>query len=280
MNPSGPAARSALYVGQVFHRRTRPRVHALRYRVFSLLLDLDEIDALVSRIAPFSRNRFNLVAFHDADFGTGDGLPLARYVERELAAAGIHETPARILLSCYPRVLGYAFNPLSLFYCLDDRETVYAIVHEVHNTFGERHAYALPVRREDGGVESHAPARDALPASGEVRQHATKALFVSPFNHMDMRYEFRLEPPAERQVVVIRVFDATGHFLSASYVARRRPLDTGHLLGVLARSPLMTFKVFAGIHWEALKLWVKRVPLFAHQPKASDDAADLGQRRS
>ena len=258
------SARSALYVGEVFHRRVRPRVHALRYKVFSLLLDLDEIDEIAARIPAFSRNRFNLFAFHDRDFGRGDGTPLARHVERELLAAGIAGTPARILLSCYPRVLGYAFNPLSLFWCLDGEGRPFAVVHEVHNTFGERHAYALEVERA---------ALDDAPASRSggtrwIRQRADKALFVSPFNHMDMRYEFRLGLPEARQVVAIRVFDAEGHLMTASYVAERRPLDTPHLLRVLAAFPLMTFKVIAGIHWEAFRLWLKRVPLFPHRPKA------------
>ena len=255
--------RSGLYVGQVFHRRTRPRGHVLHYRVFSLLLDLDEIDDIARRVGPFSRNRFNLFAFHDADFGRDADEPLARHVARELAAADIDGTPARILLSCYPRVLGYAFNPLSLFYCLDAEDRVFAVVHEVHNTFGERHAYALavdPPRRPvpDGAADG---------AGRWIRQRADKALFVSPFNHMDMRYEFRLDVPGERQVIAIRVFDDAGHFLTASYTAARRPLDTRRLLGVLVALPFMTFKVVAGIHLEAALLWLKRVPWFAHVPR-------------
>ena len=257
--------RSCLYVGRVRHRRTRPRTHALRYRLFTLLLDLDEIDAIARRVGPFSRNRFNLFAFHDADFGDGRDGGLRGYVARELAAAGLDAAPARVLISCCPRVLGHAFNPLALFYCLDARERLYAVVHEVHNTFGERHAYALPVE----------PPRDAAAvgaAAGRVRQRAAKALHVSPFNPMAQRYDFRLGVPGERQVVAVSVSGEDGRVLRASYVAVRRPLDARGLLGALAGGPLSTLKVLAAIHWEAARLWGKGVPWFRHRPKDSEHA--------
>ena len=262
--------RSCLYVGQVFHRRLRPRLHTLRYRVFSLLLDLGEIDALAARLQPFSRNRFNLFAFHDRDFGERPDEPLADYVARRLTAAGIDAPPARILLACYPRVLGYAFNPLAVFYCLDEAGRVFAVLHEVHNTFGERHAYALAASAYTAGADG----------GRWIRQRADKALFVSPFNHMELRYEFRLNEPDERQVLVVRVLDEAGLLLTASYTARRRSLDTPALLGLFVTLPLMTFKVFLGIHWEALRLWLKRVPWFPHRPGGSPPAPPTAPDRS
>ena len=251
--------RSALYVGEVFHRRTRPREHTLRYRVFTLLVDLQELDALAARTWLLSRNRWNLLSIHDRDFGERAGEPLPAYVARVLSEAGEHRAPSRILMSCYPRVLGYEFNPLTLFYCLDDSGDVFGVVHEVHNTFGERHTYVLQ-------PEFRTSASDAL----WIHQQGSKALFVSPFAQMNMHYEFRLNVPDERQVVVIRAFDEKGQWLTASYTASRLPLEAAQLLRCFVTLPLLTVKVIAAIHWEAARLWLKRVPWFTHKPKTTD----------
>ncbi|MFK7993459.1 MAG: DUF1365 domain-containing protein [Granulosicoccus sp.] len=247
--------RSSLYVGQVYHKRMRPKVHVLKYTVFSVLIDLSEIDTITRKFWLFSHNRFNLFSFHDSDFGESSKETLTDYLHRQLSQAGIHTMPVRTLLSCYPRVLGYSFNPLSLFYCLDENDRCYAVVHEVHNTFGERHAYVLPV------------SSDESEACEWIHQHASKSLFVSPFAHMDMHYEFRLNHPAEKQVVVIRASDEKGLVITASYIALRQVLSTSQLLKVFLRIPLLGAKVITGIHWEAFKLWVKGIPLFKHQPK-------------
>lgn len=247
--------RSSLYVGQVYHKRMRPKVHILKYSVFSLLIDLSEIETLVHKFWLFSHNRFNLLSFHDRDFGEVPGESLNAYVQRNLRQSGIHTMPTRTLLSSYPRVLGHAFNPLSLFYCLDKNDKCYAVVHEVHNTFGERHAYVLPVNDTDTGDWIH--------------QSAHKSLFVSPFAHMGMQYQFRLNLPAEKQVIVIRASDDQGLVITASYIAMRQVLCASQLLKVFLRTPLLGAKVVGGIHWEALKLWVKGVPFFKHQPKRS-----------
>lgn len=263
---------SALYAGQVWHRRIRPREHVLRYRVFTLLLDLQEIDSLASRLWLFSHNRWNLVSFHDRDFLDADtgnrsagGRSLADGIRQRLRDAGQTRTAARIFVSCYPRVLGYAFNPLTVFYCLDASGDVFAIVHEVHNTFGEKHAYVLPVRAGDG-------------RNGHwIRQQTDKALFVSPFAHMAMHYEFRLNPPGARQIIAIRVFDDAGQWLSASYTARREPLTAGRLLRQVLARPGVTLKVTIGIHWEALLLWLKRVPWYRHVRRPAQPQTPVGQ---
>ena len=144
------------------------------------------------------------------------------------------------------------FNPLSLFYCIDSEGSLFAVVHEVHNTFGERHAYVLPV----------------LPDANEwIHQHAVKELFVSPFAQMNMHYDFRLNLPGEKQVIVINASDEDGVLITASYKASKQSLTAVALMREFLRIPLMSFKVIVAINWEALRLWIKRVPWFSHQPK-------------
>ncbi|MBX2878783.1 MAG: DUF1365 family protein [Granulosicoccus sp.] len=258
---------SCLYAGQVFHRRLRPRKHELRYSVFSLLVDLAEIDHIDRSLWIFSHNRFNLFAIHDHDFGEQIEETLSGYICRKLTESGIHTMPTQILLSCYPRVLGYVFNPLSLFYCFDDSGECFAVVHEVHNTFGERHAYVLAVDR--GRVKRQATA-GADVTEAWIEQHVGKQLFVSPFAHMGMNYQFRLNVPGVRQVIVIRAMDEQGLLITASYAGVRHKLTNTALVKYFCKIPLLTFKVIAGIHWEALRLWVKGVPLYKHQPKRSN----------
>ena len=249
--------RSCLYAGQVYHKRTRPAVHVLRYSVFSLLIDISEIEDLARRHWLFSHNRFNLLGFHDRDFGEHNTEALEQYIGRKLQEAGIPTKPSHILLSCYPRVLGHAFNPLSVFYCMDKDDNCFAVIHEVHNTFGERHAYVLPVNDE-----YHENRR-------WIHQTTDKTLFVSPFAHMGMHYEFRLNRPADRQVIVIRASDEQGLLITASYIAERQVLSTSQLLKHFFKIPMLGAKVVGGIHWEALKLWLKKVPLYKHEPKRS-----------
>lgn len=243
---SAPA--SALYVGSVSHRRLRPRPHALSYRVFWMLLDLDEIDGLASRLRLFSRGRFNLFSFHDADYGDRSGSDLRRQVEARLVEAGLAVPGGPIRLFTMPRVLGYAFNPLSVFFCHRPDGTLAATVYEVHNTFGEIHSYVMAA---DG---------DAQP----VVQESRKAFHVSPFLDRAMNYRFRLVPPGEDVSVAIRVTDAEGPMLMATLAGRRRPLGDGALLRLLASHPLLTLKVTAAIHWHALRLVLKRIAIVRH----------------
>lgn len=236
---------SALYVGHVMHRRTRPRVHRLRYRLFSLLLDLDEIDVLARRLTFFSHNRFNLFAFHDRDYVAGTREPLRAQVERYLASAGMNLGGGPIRLLTLPRILGFAFNPLSVYFCHDRDGALRATLYEVNNTFGQRHSYLLPVE----------------PGSGTIRQGCAKDFHVSPFMGMDMRYAFRLTQPDERLSLAITGSDEEGPIITAVHSAVRRPLTDAELLKAFATHPLLTVKVVGGILWEALRLWIKGVPI-------------------
>ena len=239
--------RSALYAGTVVHARLRPRRHRLSYRVFSLLLDLDEMAGLGQRLRLFGYNRAAVFSFLDRDHGDGTGN-LRGWVAAQLQQADITLTAPRIELLCYPRIFGYVFNPLTVYFCRDG-DALKAILYEVHNTFGERRTYVIGVR--DGAKA--------------IEQTCVKELYVSPFVPMDCAYRFHIEPPGERVVIGIDEADAQGPLLKASFAGRRRELTDGTLLRALFVYPLMTLKVTAAIHWEALKLWGKGVPVFRHR---------------
>ena len=233
------------------HRRLRPRVHKLRYRMFSLLLDLDEIDALAGRLRLFSRRKFNVFGFTDADHLDGSATPLKAQIAARMAKAAIDWDHGPVRVLTMPRVLGFAFNPVSVWFVHHRSGALAAVLYEVRNTFGERHEYLLPV----------APADAGKPA---VRQSTTKAFHVSPFMAMDMRYDFRVSPPGERVAIGITGSDATGPLIVAVHTAGRRALTDAALARVFVTHPLLTVKVVVGILWEAAKLWIKHVPVHRH----------------
>ncbi|MDH0863820.1 DUF1365 domain-containing protein [Mitsuaria sp. GD03876] len=261
-NPPSAHWRSAVYRGRVMHQRLRPLRHRLAYRLFSLLLDLDELPALDARLRWFSVGRFNVLSFQPSDHGDGtarDGARLRAQIESRLAQAGLPGGGAIRLLTM-PRLFGYAFNPLSVWFCDapgDPAGRLQAIVYEVNNTFGERHSYLIevdPAQREAALVE----------------QRSDKRLFVSPFLGMDLQYRFRVVPPRERLSIGIGVHDAAGEaVLNARFDAERVPITDGQLLRLVFLYPLLTLKVIAGIHWEALRLWIKGARLH-RRPRAPD----------
>lgn len=249
------ASRSCLYFGNVTHVRARPRRHRLHYRLFWLCLDLDEAPAMDRRSRLFAHERPGVVSFRAADHGDGV-TPLAAWVRGHLARAGIDHAGGRIALLCQPRVLGYVFNPISVYFCRDRDDRLNAVLYEVNNTFGDRHAYLFAVDPADDGVLCHGCA---------------KRMHVSPFIGMDAHYAFRVAPPGEAMRLAIRETDAEGVLLTATASGERRPLDDRHLAAALARFPLSTAKVMAAIHWQALKLWLKGVPFHRRPaPPATD----------
>ncbi|UUX94405.1 DUF1365 domain-containing protein [Aquabacterium sp. J223] len=254
---------SGLFSGTVMHQRLLPLRHRLRYRVFSLLVDLDDLPALPRRLRLLSVDRFNLFSLRQADHGDGSATPLKAQVEQRLRDNGL-ATGGAVRLLAMPRILGYAFNPLSVYFCHRPDGPLQAILYEVNNTFGQRHSYLIPV--------DEAQAREAA-AGGVIAQRCDKQLYVSPFLGMDLHYRFRVHPPAERLALSVNVHRDDGTLvLAAQLDARRRPLTDGVLLGALATHPLLTLKVIAAIHWEALKLWLKGARL---QPRPAPPAADL-----
>lgn len=248
---------SALYVGHVMHQRLRPRRHRLRYRVYSLLLDLDELPALDSRLRCFSVGRFNLFSFHAGDHFDGSGTDLRVQVEARLREAGL-PCGGAIRLLTMPRLLGHGFNPLSVWFChAPGSDALQALIYEVSNTFGQRHSYLIAV------ADGAAPVLD---------QHCDKQLYVSPFNEMEQRYRFRISPPGDAVSVGVSVHDAAGAVLNARLDGARRPLTDAALLRVFLSHPLLTLKVVGAIHWEALRLWIKRLPL---HPRPAAPAHDF-----
>lgn len=242
--PDRAEVAAALYLGRVMHARLKPIGHRFSYRVMSLLIDLDRLDAANRQSRLFGVNRAALYSFHEADHGERDGLPLRLYAQRCAAERGVDLTGGRVLLLCYPRLLGYTFNPLSVYFCYRADGELALLIYEVRNTLGDIHPYALPVKPGD------------ISDAG-VRQTQDKTFYVSPFIEMTMRYHFRVSPPAAQVKLRILETDRSGPLLAATFNGYRRSLTTAALVRSFVALPLVTFKIVAAIHWEALRLWVK-----------------------
>ncbi len=244
---------AAIYFGHVMHCRLRPFRHRFVYRVFSLFADIDTLDALAAHTPFFSHNRFNLFSLMDRDHGFADGSPLRPWVESLLNESRIDITGGRIFMLCFPRMFGFVFNPLTIFFCLDARANLRGVIYEVRNTFGEKHPYVAAVN-------------DVSPADSLITHQRSKNFYVSPFIDMNMIYTFRLRMPGEKLSVMIREHAPEGEMLIATLTGERRPFRTGTLIKALFLYPLMSLKIIAAIHFEALRLWRKGARFIARTP--------------
>ena len=241
----------ALYVGTLHHRRRGDVPHRFSMRTFMPLLDVDRIPELMRVSWCTSWNRWNWASFHDTDHTGDPRLPLRDRLAADAARHGIALPDGPVLLLTHLRYLGYVFNPLSVWFCRDAAGALKAVVYEVHNTYGERHAYVLPVEDET-----------------LVRHGCAKAFYVSPFLSRDCSYQFRIRPPGSDVAIAIHQDEAGLPVLNASFAGARRALSDGALLRMLFAYPLMTVKVVLAIHFEAVRLMLKGIRRHPHAPKA------------
>ena len=230
---------SCIYNGEVNHTRFKPVKHFLNYKTFSLFIDLDEIEQLDKSISIFSHNKFNIFSFYNKDHGDRDGSCLKEWVRSNLKKYKIEGNISKIKMLCYPRIFGYVFNPLSIFYCYEN-DKLKSIFYEVKNTFNEQHTYIFKIK--DGE---------------EIKQKCKKKFYVSPFMDMETFYNFKLIDPNQRLSVMIKQTDAEGTVLTATQTGDKKEFNFKQLLVNFFRYPLMTFKIISSIHFEALLLWKK-----------------------
>ena len=254
-----------LYRGDVMHARLKPMGHRFVYRVLNLLIDLDRLDEANRQSGLFAVNRRGLYSFHERDHGPRNGSSLIAYVRSVAASSGIDLTGGKVQLLCYPRLLGYVFNPISIYYCFTRDGSLALLIYEVRNTFGEMHSYVCPVRPGE--------------ATGSgIRQERDKRLYVSPFIGMEMRYRFRMTAPGSAVKVRILETDHEGPLLAAAFHGHRLPLTTPHLLAAFFALPFVTLKVLGGIHYEAARLWLKGARLHPRPQRAVNPEPDSQPR--
>ena len=246
---------SFIYNGTVIHKRFKPKIHFFKYKVFSFLIDLSELETLDKTIKFFSYNKFNLVSFFDKDHGNRDGSTLPDWVKKNLKQNNIIYQNIKIKLLCYPRILGYVFNPLSIFFIYDKNENLISILYEVKNTFGEQHTYVFKVDND----QNH------------YQHNCSKKFHVSPFIEMNCKYFFRLLKPGQKISVIIDQYQSGEKILYASQDGLRVDFTTKELIKSYLKHPLMTLKIISAIHFEAFKLWVKGIKFIKKKLKIKNN---------
>ncbi len=246
---------SCIYNGHVVHKRYKPKEHFFKYKVFSLLIDLSELSVLEKKLTLFSYNKFNILSFYDIDHGPRDGTSLIVWVKKNLNDNKINSEEIKIKLLCYPRVLGYVFNPLSVFFVYDKNSNLISILYEVKNTFGEQHTYVFKIDSTSQSLE-----------------HSCKKKFhVSPFIEMNCLYYFKILKPENKLSVIINQNDDEGKLLFASQDGLKKELNNKNLIFSYISHPLMSLKIIGAIHFEALKLWLKGIKFVKKKVKIKNN---------
>ena len=248
---------SCIYIGSVIHKRFKPKKHFFKYSVFSLFLDLDEINELDQKILFFSYNKFNILSFFDKDHGYRDGSSIKNWLIHVLQKKNISTMNIKIKILCYPRIFGYVFNPLSIFFIYDIDSNPIAILYEVKNTFGEQHTYVFKIDIKNK----------------QILNNCKKKFYVSPFMDLESKYFFKVLIPNERLSVIIDQRDKEGKLLFASQDGERVKLSSKNLLISYLKHPLMTLKIISAIHYEALKLWIKGIKLVKKNLKIKNNTS-------
>ena len=246
---------SSIYNGTVIHKRFKPKKHFFKYSVFSLFIDLSELNQLDNSIKFFSFNKFNLISFFEKDHGDRDGSSLIKWVKKNLNENNISSENIKIKLLCYPRILGYVFNPLSVFFIYNSKNKLISILYEVKNTFGEQHTYIFKVE-DDLNLFQH---------------NCSKKFHVSPFIEMNCNYFFRILKPGEKISVIIDQYHSNEKILYASQDGKRVDFNSKELLKSYLKHPLMTFKIISAIHYEAFKLWTKGIKFISKKFKLKNN---------
>ena len=248
---------SCIYIGSVIHKRFKPKKHFFKYNVFSLFLDLDEINELDQKIPFFSYNKFNILSFFDKDHGYRDGSSIKDWLIHILKKKNISTIDIKIKILCYPRIFGYVFNPLSIFFIYDKDSNPIALLYEVKNTFGEQHTYVFKIDIKNK----------------QILNNCKKKFYVSPFMDLESKYFFKVLIPNERLSVIIDQRDKEGKLLFASQDGERVKLSSKNLLKSYLKHPLMTLKIISAIHYEALKLWMKGIKLVKKNLKIKNNTS-------
>ena len=246
---------SCIYNGNVIHKRFKPKEHFFKYKVFSLFIDLSELNELNNKLKFFSLNKFNLISFYEKDHGDRDGSSLFEWVKKNLISNEISADNIKVKLLCYPRIFGYVFNPLSIFFVYDKNDNLISILYEVKSTFGEQHTYVFKVEGQNKLIQNN----------------CSKKFHVSPFIEMDCNYFFRILNPEQKLSVVIDQYDQEGKILFASQDGERSALTSKNLMNSYLKHPLMTFKIISAIHFEAFKLWFKGIKLIKKKFKIKNN---------